>query len=347
MRKLLKRISTRNKLILAVATLSIMSVALVLVFTTPWEGKETAGHSDAEVTPGPPVDHCPWTKPGSMKIDWDRIHAMSQYDFRLNSDSGLANIPVKGELRVEIDPADTQKIPETLKVYKIVPLVQSEDEFKQIAARFDLRGELKEGYICISDGKRYISYDAEEDVLTYYDRERIKHSREVPNVPSKEECMEIAMEIARETGLLPPGAEVIATNSEQGTTSAETGNRMHVMMRGIVIGISIAGYDVRGLGMELRMELGAKGELCSLRNRLRKFEYYGTYPVKPIDQALQEARMGKDTLNLEPDRENPTVTDFDIHYYSDNSYRKNSLLLPVYAFMGSDCCIYVPAVNQN
>lgn len=349
MRKLWKRISTRNRILLAALVLTIVSVALVFLLTSPWKGKEEAEYLETapEATQGTltPVNHSRWVKPGSMEIDWDRIRALSQYEFALNAEGGDANVPVRGEFKVEIDPADIQEIPKTLDVYKYVPLVQSEEGFKQIASRFGLKGEMKEGYIAMEENGRTLSYDAGDDTLHYYDREASKYPMDIPDVPSEEECKEIAMDIATETGLLPPGGKVIATNKESGT-NPETGNQMNVTKRGIVIGVDIDGYRVRGHGMELRMDIGTEGLLCSICDNLRRLEYYGTFPVKPIEQALEEARTGKDTVNLEVDLENQTVTAFDFFYFSDNSYRKNGLLMPVYAFMGSDCCIYVPAVNQ-
>jgi hypothetical protein len=62
---------------------------------------------------------------------------------------------------------------------------------------------------------------------------------------------------------------------------------------------------------------------------------------------LAEAQAGTDSVNLQYDVENPTVDTVAIFYYSDSSVRKHGLLMPVYAFMSKNCCIYVPAVNPK
>lgn len=57
-------------------------------------------------------------------------------------------------------------------------------------------------------------------------------------------------------------------------------------------------------------------------------------------------REGAETMNLDPDRENPTVKNVSIFYYAEPSNRENRILLPVYAFMSGDCCIYAPAFGE-
>lgn len=116
--------------------------------------------------------------------------------------------------------------------------------------------------------------------------------------------------------------------------------------RTVVIGRNVNGYDVRGPGMELRIILGNRGNLCYVDSNLRKLELCGTYKVKRLEQALDEARQGTGTMNLDPDRETPTVKNVSIFYYAEPSNRENRALLPVYAFMGGDCCIYVPAFGE-
>jgi hypothetical protein len=72
------------------------------------------------------------------------------------------------------------------------------------------------------------------------------------------------------------------------------------------------------------MDIGDKGKLCSSDDNLRKLEPYGSFPVKPLEQALAEAQAGNDSLNLQYDTENPTVSALDIFYYSHDSDRKTA-----------------------
>jgi len=76
--------------------------------------------------------HTEWTKPGSYEIDWNKVNAQTQHNFALNAGGHEANKPVKGQLQVALDPGSTKNLPKTLPVYKFVPLVQSEKQFREV-----------------------------------------------------------------------------------------------------------------------------------------------------------------------------------------------------------------------
>jgi len=89
--------------------------------------------NSVSVTPPSPM-HTEWTKPGSYEIDWNKVNAQTQHNFALNAGGHEANKPVKGQLQVALDPGSTKNLPKTLPVYKFVPLVQSEKQFREVAA---------------------------------------------------------------------------------------------------------------------------------------------------------------------------------------------------------------------
>jgi hypothetical protein len=283
------------------------------------------------------------------KVNWNQINSIAKCDFSLNAEGDSANRPVRGQLVVRISPAQLQHFPETLDVYRIVPLVESDKQFRDLANRFGLRGEFSIGSVGVKAGTRSLTYDPNLDQLVYIDDNATKYPTHIPNVPSVSRCKQIAMNIASEKGLLPTGARVVATSEETGTISHLTGNEEHLISRTVVVAqdFKISGYQVRGTGMQMRLTLGDGGVLCYLIDSLRPLKVYGTYPLKPIDQALAEAQAGKDTVNLQANIENPTVNAVDIFYYCDTSDRTHGLLMPVYAFMSDNCCIYVPAVNEK
>jgi hypothetical protein len=331
----------KKTLIVAISVVALLAVGMIVVLVHPWRTERS--RSAFNTTVGP------WMKPGSTQIDWVRINGLSKYDFALNSESGNANKPVKGQLQVHFDTGALDKLPKSLTVYKSLPLVESEKQFKEIAARFGLHGELRRGNVLIENGDTGLYYDPEQDQLSYLDNEASRIPTQVPHVPSLAVCEQIATTYAKRMGLLPPGAHAIAQSEETGTLRKLTGNQDHVFKRTIVFGedSKVNGYIVRGSGMQLRIAIGDKGAVCSMEDNLRSLETFGTYPLKPIDQALAEAQAGKDTVNLQANVENPTVNAVDIFYYCDTSDRTHGLLMPVYAFMSDNCCIYVPAVNEK
>jgi hypothetical protein len=95
------------------------------------------------------------------------------------------------------------------------------------------------------------------------------------------------------------------------------------------------------------MSIGDHGRLVYLSDNLRNLKLYGTYRMRPLEQALDEARRGAGTMNLQPKAENPTVKKLELLYYAETTNRDQRLLQPVYAFMGDDCCIYVPAFGEQ
>lgn len=279
---------------------------------------------------------------------------------RLSFDPSASNIniPVNGQLQVKIEPKDLENLPETIKVYEMMPLVTSEKELRVIADRLGMHGNsFSATSVSERDNKRNLVYrelwyDSYEDTLNYFDN--VVNRQRVNSVPSKEKCKEIAWTIAEEKGLLCPEATIIAMN-ETSTSDRSADDSFFVVKRDIVIGRNIDGLEVRGPGCQLRMTLGADGKLISIFDCLRPLNPIGTYRLKPLQQALEEATKGQGTVNLQPDTLNPTVANLGIFYYAETSSRtresdqpsqQNRALLPVYAFKSDDCCIYVPAFGD-
>jgi hypothetical protein len=292
----------------------------------------------------------PATPSGPKAPTWEEIANPPEPRLSFNPSGSYVNNPVKGELNVQIDPEDLKKIPETINVYKILPMFKSEEELKEMAARFGMYGECSE--MAIEKGDKRIGYSWKMDCFYFNDDEEGSAPGAPIDVPSKEESKKIAWKIAQEKDLLCPEAEIIATNVTQGAGDA-TDNQLVPEQRTVVIGRNVDGYRVRGPGMELRIKLGNKGALCYVTDYLRKLELYGTYKIKPLEQALDEARKGIGSMNLmsnskeDTEPENPTVKDMAIFYYAELSYRENRALIPVYAFMGGDCSICVPAFGER
>jgi hypothetical protein len=265
--------------------------------------------------------------------------------FGFHSTSAYNNLPVKGNLQVNIEVKDYPDNLETLNVYEIVPPVQDEEDFREFAAKFRLTGDIRGGErgVSMREGSCVVKYFASEEALEFWDEELTKYPTEMPDVPSEDECKEIAWDMAEELNLLTPEAEIVATSAGGGTIHEE-GDIDTIFYRDIVISRNLDGFRLRGPGMQLRLTIGDGGRLERLRDNLREIKLYGTYPIRPLEEAIQDAQQGINTINLEYEVENPRVNCASILYYADISCPENRLLFPVYSLVG-DTCIYVPAIK--
>lgn len=326
-------ISKKWLVIILLGTLALAGICLLaIVLLSPDDGRNrsAAGSTPAKATLGEPLP------------TWEEVRSLPELRLSFEPTNSV-NVPVKQELEVDIAKEDLEKIPQTIKVYEMLPMFQSEKELKKTAAAFGMSGEVE--YMTLRKDSLSFWYQPFQDMLYVRDK-KIAEFQEVPEVPSERECKEIAWKMAEEKGLLCPEAEIIATNQTD-MASDSTGNKLVPLLRHVIIGRSLDGYDVRGPGMQLRIMLGDKGRLAYLYDCLRPLRLVGNYSIKPLEQALREAQVGTGSMNLQIDAHNPTVKNLDIFYYAQGPLREARALLPVYAFMGHDCCIYVPAFGER
>jgi hypothetical protein len=283
---------------------------------------------------------------------WDGVPTWKQIEqlpaLRLSFDpssSSTVNLPAKGQITTQIDPNDISELPKTIDVYEMLPICRSEKEFAKKASRLGVSGNPTDAQAMnIVNGKLSVSYNPLEDKLSYNDYKQME-SHSLSDVPTKEQSKKIAWKWAKEKGLLVPGALITATNHGD-VAGDDTSGVLVPETRDVVIGVSVGGYDVGGPGMSLRIKMGSKGKVETADDCLRRLKLIGTYKLKPLEQALDEAAKGQGTMNLQPETVNPTIKNVSIFYYAQPPSLENRVLLPVYAFMSNDCCIYVPAFGE-
>lgn len=265
----------------------------------------------------------------------------SSVSLEFNTGTGNAvNIPVKGTLNPVINAADLARIPDSISVYQMLPVVNNEQDFRSYAQRFGISGVIQRNVI--KTGEMSVSYITPLNTLEYRN-DAHESSNGIQGVPGIQAARRLAWEFAQEKRLLSPSATIIASN-QRFEVSPRTNNKTMVVNRDVVIGRSIEGYDVRGPGMQLRITLGNKGKVLRATNSLRPLKLYKRYKIKPLEQALKEAQIGQNTMNLQPEIESPKVTNVSIFYYAQYD---SCTLIPVYAFMSGECCIYVPACGEQ
>lgn len=332
-----------NKTIVVIATAFLFAAAAALIITIV---------ACSESKPRKPVD---FGKGEETFGPWMKNVETARLSF--DPAGAYVNKPVKGNLQVHLSQEEFDKLPKTVNVYQMEPMVKSQEEFSKIAAKFDLfylhGSQVATDTKDVKSHKRELCFHPDTDVLDYYDLKKDDASLYEHDVPSEKKCIKIAEEIARDKGLLLPGVKACATNE---TTQSDPENRKKSVVRdrSVVFGMSVDGMDIRGPGSQMRIRIGSDGGLIWVMTSLRPLMLIGTYKTKPMDQVLREAQSGIGCMSLEPDSTDPVVESVSMFYYAEESTmdegdpqsEQNRAVLPVYALMGGNCCIYVPAFGE-
>ncbi|MCG2794337.1 MAG: hypothetical protein L6427_00395 [Actinomycetia bacterium] len=276
----------------------------------------------------------------------------------LDAPGECANKPVQGKLILNVEDEDLPQTPEKMTVYCLEPIVKTEEEIHELAAKFgitDIERSHKE-----IDSREYDSYqgmkgDRIETCLAFgYDvidenfnfENHAKYGRENPNLPTKDESRGIALDTLESLGLLPDEAYVSGTGGEQTETIRDGEWVKFFDHRNVIISRKLDGHYVIGPGMRIKVSLGTNGELIGLDSTMRNPVPHKEFKTKSIEDAIRDAKKGKNTMNLHPEVKDPEVTKVEILFYADPAKPENKYLQPVYCLTGPETCIYVPAIKQ-
>ncbi|MBU1671061.1 MAG: hypothetical protein KKF41_04155 [Actinobacteria bacterium] len=281
----------------------------------------------------------------------------------LDAPPEAANKPVKGSLLLTAKEAP--QVPEVLTVYRLEQIAKNRKEIEELAKEFDLVQPIKLDEL--GAGSRSSGVEHEE-FDNYYAREgdpnigRIfhyyfrtgnyefwigsKYGEENPDLPTVEEAGALAMHALEERGLLPDEAFVSTIGGPQAETIIDDQYRKFLLQRDVEISREVDGRTIVGPGMRIMVSLGTDGELIGVDSTMRNLVPYKKFEVKSLEEAIEDAEKGNDTMNLHPDVENPEVSRVELIYYADPSKTTNQFLQPVYCLSGPETCIYVPAIKQ-
>jgi len=276
----------------------------------------------------------------------------------LDAPGECANKPVQGKLTINVEDEDLPQTPEKMTVYCLEPIVKTEEEIQELAAKFGVT-DIERSHKEISS-KEYDSYqgmkgDKIESCLAFgYDltdgsfnfQNHAKYGKENPDLPTKDESRGIALETLENLGLLPDEAYVSGTGGQERETIRDGEWVKFFLHRDVIISRKLDGCYIIGPGMRIKVSLGTNGELIGLDSTVRNPVPYKEYKTKSAEDALRDAQNGKKTMNLHPEVEDPEVTKVEILYYADPAKPENKYLQPVYCFTGPQTCIYVPAIKQ-
>jgi hypothetical protein len=262
------------------------------------------------------------------------------------SQSEYKNKPINGLVRFKVAKTDLPRAPRTMTVYELKPIASGKKEIERIARALGVNAPLEYK----TGGKvRAAAYEARDGIQTYWyeiDGRGFGYDKKgtfgvfLTNLPDDEATKRIALEQLEKRGLLPEEAFVSGVGGIRSARKDVYLNRLAEISR------RIGGFNITGPGMQISVYLGSNGELIGLDSTMKKLVPFEKFRVKTVEEALQDAKRGNNTVNLHSEVKDPTITKLNIAYYADPAGAKSKFLQPVYVFRGPDTCIYVPMIVQ-
>lgn len=228
---------------------------------------------------------------------------------------------------------------DSMMVYKSDPVGMSNNELMNLADYIGVKGavlEDKTDYIiikgnnkkCISLDKRFGGLDISlfENYTEEYTSKMLQDN----------EYIDIAQEFLLETNLLTSDYMQVGSVIENGITTETKDGKEYSYPTEMTVTFrrkNLDGYMVGGVAPRIIVSLDLEGNIFSVLKIQREFTPYMPYPLKTIDEAIQDIIDGKSSL-YNPNLTTATITSVELHYY--NNCDDKQYLLPVY---------YIKAVN--
>lgn len=265
------------------------------------------------------------------------------------------NKPVEGELTLKIAPRDAPRIPGRMMVYSLEPVTRGKDAMELLARSFGVSGSFEKDrfwgqQVATDEFGSTFSFDP-DSYYFFYNGKPFEERTQVSSAPesvgyiSEERAEGIAIEGLRQRGILPDGAYVEDVEWYMRRDSSRSSIAGYD--RDVVICRRIDGYDAIKIGllfreMCIRVSVGDSG-------RVLKLDYWMEEPVPAgeertisLSQAVERAREGNGTWNMNPEVVDPVITSVDLAYHS---FSDEHHLWPAYVLSGPKALIYVRATE--
>lgn len=257
--------------------------------------------------------------------------------------------------KIELSPDIKVEELDSMMVYNAFPVRISDDELMSLAENIGIKeAALKRKYDSIlieGKDKKFIDYDKSNSFLYIsFDFSDIESCSEKL---SNEEYINIARVFLQQNNLLSEeylkdGLIIengIITKTKDGeeysypTEMTVTFRRKH-----------LDGFTVGGAAPRISVYMDLKGNILQVTKVQRRFTPLTLYPLKSLEEALQDILDGKGNLHNDTPSSNGTVTSVELCYYNDNQ-KQQCYLLPVYYIKGKcgddDFFAYVHAIKDE
>jgi len=255
----------------------------------------------------------------------------------------------------------------TMMVYKVENPVVTTDSVREIGRKLGFEGGagyidgetkiamLDEGAEEVRQLSVWVHSGAVDYAIVYPDK---LYPPEPPNLPSKEEARQIAIDFLAQSGLLPPDATVgggyeievvtggtYAIEEEVPEEVVEEGGEIepevveeyvaHLLVR---FHRQIDGFPVTGAGNQLGVRIGDEGEVITILKVWREVTPYNEVVIKTPEQAYQELKSGAGSYDAPLDCEKVVVEQVYLAYWMEPLDEHQEYVVPVYEFKGK--CLY-------
>jgi len=251
----------------------------------------------------------------------------------------------------------------TMVVYKVGNPVVTIGSVREIGEKLGFEGDagyidggikiamLDEGAEEVRQLSVWVDSGAVEYAIVYPDK---LYPPEPPNLPSKEEARQIAIDFLAQSGLLLADATVgdgweaevvtggtYAVEEEAPQEGVEEGGETepevveeyvaHLLVR---LHRQIDGFPVTGPGDQLGVRIGDEGEVITVLKVWREVTPYNEVVIKTPEQAYQELRSGAGSYDVPLDCEKVVVEQVYLAYWMEPLDEHQEYVVPVYEFKG-------------
>lgn len=245
---------------------------------------------------------------------------------------------------------------DSMMVYKSEPIIMSSDKLMRLANKIGIENAT------LKDTNKAIIIEDDVDKIILYDKSCSSLSISLFDNSMEEytgemlqdiEYIDIARDFLLETNLLTndyiqDGSVIenrIITETRDGKEYSYP-TEMTVTFRRK----ALDGFIVGGVAPRIIVSLDLEGNILRAAKLQRKFTPLMTYPLKSLEEAMQDILDGKGNLYNDTPSSNGTVTSVELCYYNDNQ-EQQYYLLPVYYIKGKcgngDFSAYVHAVRDE
>jgi hypothetical protein len=231
--------------------------------------------------------------------------------------------------------------PKEIMVYRDLPTNISHEEFLDLARKFGIAGEIRQGEAGMGMGNRvdYVMVSNYSGRIEYTHHTNFHPSAEnQPKLPSDDEAIQIAMNYLNERDLMPVGTLLPDIYYGQVTTMFPNGTDVTwneavfvQFRRGALNGTPFVGAD------RAQVEIGNNGEVLSYWSLGRSYEPTKMYPIKTPSEAFEELKMQGifNGLKIDIVPDTAVINNVYLVYHSKAAAEKEYYLDPEYVFEGT------------
>jgi len=234
-------------------------------------------------------------------------------------------------------------------LYRVVPVIVTEERVREVAERFGLAGEpgamnKKTGEFLLIDASK----DPEEQVSVYahsggvaYHIPDLELPTEVtrqPDLPTDAEAEKIALAFLEKTGMRSPDARVVKTEVNQKQEVWKAGESepeaSYDVTKAVRFGRSLDGLPV--YGDEFAVILGDGGKVVGLVKTWREVMSDGNVGLRSPGEAYEDLRAARTVRpHVGGEYDQITIENVSIGYWMEPGGVVQDLVRPVYAFSGT------------